>query len=568
MAGAERPSPRKVSNMVADQAALTENRRGLSDMTWCWGQFLDHDITLVLPTHDEFVPIMVDDEDMMAPMIPVMRSESDPNTGTSVDNPRQQINSTTAFIDGSMVYGNTAERAEALRTHAGGRLIMQESGMLPWNVAELEMENPGELPLAELYLAGDVRANENPALISMHTLWVREHNRWADELAAAHSDWTDEELYQHARRLVIGEIQNITYEEFLPGLLGSHAPSVDDAHYDGTMNPSMFNEVSGALYRIGHTMVSTHIMLMNEDGSVPMSGRFLFKDAFFQPTAVTTPSTVDQILKGVAGKRMQEIDPFVVTDLRNFLFVQEGAGGMDLIAINLQRGRDHGLPSLNQAREALGLPAYQSFNAITSNATIAQALEDAYKQVDQVDLWIGAMAEDHMEGASTGETLMTALAMQFEHLRDGDRFFYLLDDELTPEEKATIRRTTLADVIRWNTGVTTIQDQVFMAPPKAEWTDSDHDGQSDVREVIAGTDPQNSSSLLQTDQVALADRGGNFLLQWQSVPGINYVIERSTALDGVWETLGTRTAESATTSWTAPTTAGTSREFYRVVVSQ
>ena len=257
MAGADRPSPRMVSNMVADQPALTESRRGLSDMTWCWGQFLDHDVSLVGPTHDEFIPIMVDGDDMMAPMIPVMRSEFDASTGTSGENPRQQVNTTTAFIDGSMVYGNGDERAEALRSHEGGRLKMREGGLLPWNLTELEMENPNGLPITELYMAGDVRANENPALISMHTVWLREHNRWADALVAEHADWSDEEIYQHARRMVIGQIQNVTFQEFLPALLGPHAPNLDETHYDSEMNPSMFNEVSSALYRIGHTMVSS-----------------------------------------------------------------------------------------------------------------------------------------------------------------------------------------------------------------------------------------------------------------------------------------------------------------------
>lgn len=128
MAGEDRPSPRTVSNRVADQAVLSQNARGLSDMTWCWGQFLDHDITLVLPSSDEFAPVMVGEGDMMAPMIPLMRSQFDPTTGMDAENPRQQMNATTAFIDASMVYGNSAERAEALRAHEGGRLIMAEGG--------------------------------------------------------------------------------------------------------------------------------------------------------------------------------------------------------------------------------------------------------------------------------------------------------------------------------------------------------------------------------------------------------------------------------------------------------
>ncbi len=186
----------------------------------------------------------------------------------------------------------------------------------------------------------------------MHTFWLREHNRWAEALERDHPDWTDEEIYQHARRMVIGQIQNITFQEFLPALLGPHAPAVERARYDAVLNPAMFNEVSGALYRIGHTMVSSHIMRMDDEGRAVPPGSFHFRQAFFQPALVSEPTTVEQVLKGVASKPMQEIDPFVVDDLRSFLFALPGQGGMDLIAINLQRGRDHGLPSFNEA-EAL-----------------------------------------------------------------------------------------------------------------------------------------------------------------------------------------------------------------------
>ncbi len=140
MGGEDRPNPRTVSQIVASQAFLTQSARGLSDMTWCWGQFLDHDISLVLPNPEEFIPVM----------IPMMRSHADPATGTGKENPRQQMNTTTAFIDASMVYGHTEARAAALRTFVGGGLIMREGGLLPWNTAGIGMENPNHLPEDEL----------------------------------------------------------------------------------------------------------------------------------------------------------------------------------------------------------------------------------------------------------------------------------------------------------------------------------------------------------------------------------------------------------------------------------
>lgn len=565
MGGAGRPGPRTVSNRIASQAALTQSARGLSDMTWCWGQFLDHDISLVLPSQDEFIPVMVDGDDRMAPMIPMMRSQSDPATGTSVDNPRQQVNTTTAFIDASMVYGNSAERASALRSHQGGTLIVRDGGLLPWNMAEIEMENPSRRNLTDLYMAGDIRANENPALISMHSLWLREHNRWAGVLATENPEWTDEELYQQARRMVMGQIQNITFQEFLPALLGPLAPPLEEAQYDETVNAGMFNEVSGALYRIGHTMVSANIVMVRNDGSASIDGRFHFKEAFFQPELVSEAVTVDHILKGVASKRMQEIDPFVVDDLRNFLFAQPGQGGMDLISINLQRGRDHGVPSLNETRLALGLEAYDSFAEISSDRFIVQALAEVYGEVGLVDLWVGAMAEDHIDGASLGETAGTALAMQFRHLRDGDRFFFLVDDSLTAEEKATIKATTLADVIRRNTTIDNLQENVFMTPPVETWADTDRDGVPDIRELVAGTDPEDGTSVfwplaLEVEQAAVA-------LSWASVPEKTYIIQYSGSLEGPWTFLETVEASAATTTHRLPSVDIRSG-FYRVAVAR
>src|SRR5690606_36215670 len=153
----------------------------------------------------------------------------------------------------------------------------------------------------------------------------------------------------------------------------------------------------------------------------------------------------------------------VVDDLRNFLFGQPGAGGMDLAAINILRGRERGLPDYNTIRTDFGLEAVSDFSQFSSNPLMNQALEHAYGDINLVDPWVGMLAETHMPDALFGKTAMTIVKQQFMTLRDGDRFYYENDPWLSQDEKSRIRSTRLADIIRRNTPITIIQDEIFIA---------------------------------------------------------------------------------------------------------
>src|SRR5439155_13562961 len=229
-AGTDRPSARAVSNAVAAaDPDGTLNDRNLSAFVYAWGQFLDHDLDLTpgaspAETFNVAVPAgdpSFDPFNTSQHVIPLNRSLYDLTTGTSTANPRQQINTLTAWIDGSVVYGSDATRAAALRTFVGGTLKTSAGDLLPFNTDGLPNANDAHIfPNDQLFLAGDVRANENAELTSLQTLFMREHNRIAGQLAAQHPGMSDEQLYQRARQIVGAEIQAITYNEFLPALLG------------------------------------------------------------------------------------------------------------------------------------------------------------------------------------------------------------------------------------------------------------------------------------------------------------------------------------------------------------
>ncbi|MEZ6128874.1 MAG: peroxidase family protein [Planctomycetaceae bacterium] len=465
-AGDDRPHARFVSNELSSQSEPEPNDRQLTDITWLWGQFLDHDISLseaAYPAEPFNIHVPAGDHLFDAEYtgnseIAFHRSVFDTSTGDSIDNPRQQINQITTFIDGSMIYGSDDDRAAQLRSFSDGHLRIADDNLLIRNDIGLNNHN-GNLPEAQLFLAGDVRVNENVALTAMHTLWVREHNQIADQLAARNPSLTDEQLYQRARRQVVAQVQAITYNEFLPALLGVSA--IDDyAGYDPHVDPSVATEFSAAAFRFGHTMLPSELLRLNNDGSVIDGGNLALRDAFFAPEEIMTFG-IDSVLFGATQQLANEVDLQIVDDVRNFLFGQPGSGGFDLASLNIQRGRDHGLADYNDIRESLGLARVTDFSDITSDADVQQRLERVYGSVDNIDLWIGGLAEDHVTGSSMGETFGTIIADQFTRLRDGDRFWY--ENIFEGEELTIIESTTLADVIRRNTGVEDLQHNVFFA---------------------------------------------------------------------------------------------------------
>lgn len=464
-----RPNPRTISNHVLHQGRSVLNSRGSSDMVWQWGQFIDHDITLSLDNPDEPIPVTVPRGDVFfdpgrtgQAFIQASRSESDPRTGTGPENPRRQINVLTAFVDGSGVYGSDSRRAYALRTNDGtGRLRTSFRGlMLPFN--QHALENEGGSHRSDLFVAGDVRVNEQIGLISVHTLFVREHNRLAEELADRDPGLSGEDIYQIARKIVGAEIQAVTYNEFLPQLLGSD--TLDPyTGYDPTVDPTIASEFSAAAYRVGHTLLSPKLLLVDDEGQRIQQS---LAESFFTP-AFIRDNGISMVLRGLAGQKAQEVDSKVISEVRNFLLRGPMGPRFDLVSLNIQRGRDHGLADFNTVKQAYGLDPVESFADISSDADVQSALRSVYGDISDLDLWVTALAEDHVPGTSVGETLQAIIADQFRRLRDGDRLWFENDPYFLahPTLMEELRSVTLADIIRRNTPIDNeISNNVFTAP--------------------------------------------------------------------------------------------------------
>lgn len=460
--------PREISNAVAAQSESIPNSLRASDMFWQWGQFLDHDIDLtdgVEPAENANIAIPAGDvwfdpDNTGERELAFNRSLYNVDSGTSANNPRQQLNEITGWIDASNVYGSDAERAAALRAFGGnGYLMTSEGGLLPYNVDGLA--NAGGVSPA-MFLAGDVRANEQVGLTAMHTLFVREHNRLVDEIILDNPSVSGEQAYQQARMLVGAQMQAITYREFLPLLLGENA-LLPYRGYQPFTDARIANSFSTAAYRFGHSLLSTQLLRLDENMEEIEAGNLPLRSAFFSPSAIEETG-IDPILRGLASQVCQELDPYEVDDIRNFLFGQPGSDGFDLVSLNIQRGRDHGLPGYNQARVELGLEPASTFSDVTSDVQLQQRLASVYASVDEIDLWVGGLAEDHLEGVMVGELLRAVFVHQFSVLRDGDRFWY--QNQLSQPQIDELHRTTLADIIRRNTDIEQeLPNNVFRVAP-------------------------------------------------------------------------------------------------------
>jgi hypothetical protein len=502
-----RANPRDISNTISAQSSSVLNNRNLSDYVWAWGQFLDHDMSLSTSSDGAGVnssaPIAINDAlDPFGPgSIPFTRSNF-----LMPFSQRTPINEVSHFIDASNVYGSNSTRATALRTVGGGgagtgaKLLTSAGNLLPFNTAGLENENPTGLPANELFLAGDVRSNNNVLLSSLHTIFMREHNRLVDVINIQQPSLTEEQQYQLARKIVGAELQIVTYNEFLPALMGSTAPAASSYVYNSnldTNDPSVTSSFSSMAFRFGHSAVSPELQLVNDTGTP--AGDITLGAAFSNPDFLGSDATnVERLLIGAATQVMQEIDVLAVDDVRNLGFGPPltGSGGLDLFSLDIQRARDHGLPHYRSLQTSYPpLVVANSFNDITTDATLALALSTIYGgNIHNVDPLVGGLAEDHLAGSSLGALLDNIIDFQFRRLRDGDRLFYLSDDldlytsgvlNASIASIVDLDNWTLADILKENTTISNLQANVFFADPSLIVSgpgdfDGDGDGDGDV----------------------------------------------------------------------------------------
>ncbi|CAB3410873.1 unnamed protein product [Caenorhabditis bovis] len=411
--------------------------------------------------------------------IPFTRAKYDKSTGNGLNSPREQINERTSWLDGSFLYGTTEPWVNSLRAFKNGRLMEGIPGYPPLNNHHIPLNNPAPpqvhrlMSPDRLFMLGDSRVNENPGLLSFGLILFRWHNANADRINREHPDWTDEQIFQAARRYVIATLQKIIAYDFLPALLGGvELPKY--TKYMPHVPPGISHAFAAAAFRFPHSIVPPAMLLRKrgakcefrtEVGGYPA---LRLCQNWWNAQDIVSEYSVDEIVLGMASQIAERDDNIVVEDLRDYIFGPMHFSRLDVVSSSIMRGRDNGLPPYNVLRRTFGL-APRTWETINSefyakHKEMFEKLKNLYGgDIGHLDAYIGGMLEGGENGP--GELFIHIIKDQFERIRDGDRFWFenRVNGIFTDEEIAEIRNVTLRDIIKATTDISEnmLQKDVF-----------------------------------------------------------------------------------------------------------
>jgi hypothetical protein len=529
-----------ISNLLADERVTALDPTPHNLLSVMFGQFVNHDLeanALANPTPANAIVITAPDDPFcfVSPAIPSSGPTANicgpgsrllipfqPTIGTTVNNLFTTVNQGTSFLDLGTVYGSNDTVLQKLRTFVGGKMLTQDyRGVtvpfgLPYQLTQL-LPNVATTGLpsttvssglntvrSEVFSGGDSRASENVALTMFQTLFLREHNRLAVELAGQHSDWNDEQLFQAARARNIASYQNIVLYEYLPSEFGTRFTQAVGNYrgYQPTLDPAVNESFAAAAFRYGHSALRGYTPIdtcgrastrFPPAGELPLLGQ---AGGPISPLIATANAgSYENIVRGLVATQSAAIDTRIHDGVRNIVF---GAGpfvGLDLVAIDLRRGRVNGVPNYEALQRVYrepndkaiygssGCPAalatadtqndplacFLQVTARNNGQTTAEAqelatqLQAVYGKVKRIDAMIGLLAEAKVVNSSFGGTLGNIIAEQYRRARDADRYWFE-NNQFDAQTLRQIQATRLVDVLRRNFNLAVLPPDVFVTP--------------------------------------------------------------------------------------------------------
>ena len=388
--------------------------------------------------------------DNMGRCLPLPRSVGECIQSSLFSMPRQQINQVTHYLDGSAVYGSTASATASLRSFQCGQMrVGQRAGT-----------NKGDPPFGPIGLTtngtpffsfGDIRGNAMTALMVFQAMFLREHNRLAREFARMNPCWDDERIFQEARKVLGALIQIFTYEELLPAVFGKPAFRKYIGSYKGydpNVQGTIHNEFANAALRFVHSMLSDSFARLDVDGNPLPIGPLGLWESFLNTLQYFISGGTDPLIRGYLQDRSRKSDEFMIAVFTSqFNAPSEGELGQDVASRDIQRGREHGFPPYRHYAR-LCQRMFNTRPRITGQS--ARRLRNVYGRSafnDAMDLYVGSLAEDHLEDSHIGPTQACILSITFNNIRSGDRFWWQNPGIFTKCQRDSLKTIKLSKML-------------------------------------------------------------------------------------------------------------------------
>ncbi|XP_054152478.1 peroxidase-like [Oppia nitens] len=508
------PNERLISTHVGHEFDVYDKRR--NSMQMIWGKVIANDVVKTLkyfgnnmtccppaPTHPECGRVVIDDDKysvhLKTSCMSVTRSLA---CNTCRLGFREQLTAVPSYLDLSLVYGFDKNDANKLRALTGGLMQTNQSlvdtTILPTIVDtdiihDSDVSNsdiydrsqscnvPPDRPWLQCFKTGDgVRGNQQVLIATLTLILVLRHNQHAEGLAKVNRHWNDELLFREARRLLEAEYNFINFFEYLPSILNKDLmdyfdlnvrPQGQYSQYNPDVNSDVINEFGSATFRFGHSNINSKYPIIN--GSPLNSSSLTLRYNYGMMSQIWDGNT-NGLMRGMCEDRQEATDLNYTPDVKQYVNFSPCRPKLkDLMAIDVSRGRDHGIaPYVYYVEYCSGLKitSWDDLKQLMPKYIISE-LKDVFKDYRDIDLFIGGLAEYHMKDSTTGPTFACINAIQFYHLKFGDRYYFEHGNQsgsFSIAQLDNIRKTaSMANLLCKTMSFESIQEMAFYVSSKS-----------------------------------------------------------------------------------------------------
>ena len=374
--------------------------------------------------------------------------------------------SVTSCLDGSSLYGRNLETLARLSAAYPFLDLSAEDEPPTPESCSVPMANPLNFDENDLYSLGDARGNENSGLTAVHVLWIKRHNQWVSFYQQRHEDFTPKQIFEKARARIVAEIQKVGLE-YAQALLGEKFKYQKNLKASkGTETVRLFAEFSHGINRLQHAQLRNDFLFLSEDQTVSDTQSLL--NVYFNTEWIKIYKK-EAVLNGMLSRKSLKMGMHFVPELLgNFK-----TGGPNLAVADCSRGREAGFQSYAFYRKQLFGETITSFDDITSDPVTKTQLQEIYGNdgVQDVDLFVGSLAEDHLKDAGCGKTFAAIFKRQLDEMRYHDDAWFenqdAVDRPLSKDELKEIEKITMADILLQSTELNCVpENAMFVASNK------------------------------------------------------------------------------------------------------